>query len=119
MHRQAILESVASWSQPEPIFTELKTFLRDSGTRLLSAEALKARVLVIAGGGVVPEIPIPDNRIVIIDCDDDPLISPAVRDDVVRRYPGAERVRMPIGGHYPYITRPETYTAAIERTLLE
>ena len=118
MHRQAILDSVASWSEPEPVFTELKGLLRDSGTNLLSAEALKARVLVIAGGGVVPEIPIPGNRIVIIDCEDDPLISPAVRDDVVRRYPGAERVRMPVGGHYPYITRPDAYTAVIERVLL-
>jgi pimeloyl-ACP methyl ester carboxylesterase len=119
MHRRAILESVASWSEPEPIFSELKSFLRDSGATLLSAEALKARVLAIAGGGVVPEIPMPGNRIVIIDCEDDPLISPAVRDDVVRRYPGAERVRMPVGGHYPYITRPDAYTAVIERALLE
>jgi len=118
LHRQAILASVASWSEPEPIFTELKTFLRDSGANLLSAEALKARVLAIASGGVVPEIPMPGNRIVIIDCEDDPLISPAVREDVVRRYPGAERVRMPVGGHYPYITRPDAYTAAIERALL-
>jgi maspardin len=119
MHRQAILESITGWSEPEPIFTALKHLLRDSGTRLLSAEALKARVLVIAGGGVVPEIPIPGSRIIVIDCEDDPLISPAVRDDVVRRYPGAEQVRMRVGGHYPYITRPEAYTAVIERVLLQ
>jgi pimeloyl-ACP methyl ester carboxylesterase len=118
MHRQAILDSVAQWNEPEPIFTALKDLLRDSGTNLLSAEALKARVLAIAGGGVVPELPIPEDRIIIIDCEDDPLISRAVRDDVGRRYPGAERVRMPVGGHYPYITRPDAYTAVIERILL-
>jgi pimeloyl-ACP methyl ester carboxylesterase len=117
-HRQAILDSVAGWSEPEPVFTALKSLLRDSGTRLLSAEALKARVLVIAGGGVVPALSIPGDRIVIIDCEDDPLIPPAVRDDVVRRYPGARLVRMPVGGHYPYVTRPDAYTAIIERTLV-
>ncbi len=37
--------------------------------------------------------------------------------DVRRRYPGASHVRLPVGGHYPYITRSETYTAILASIL--
>jgi pimeloyl-ACP methyl ester carboxylesterase len=116
-HREIVLGSVAGWREPEPIFTELKRILVESGSELISAEALKARVLAVAGGGEIPELEIPDERIVIIDCEDDPLLAAPARDDVVRRYPGAELLRLPVGGHYPYITRPEAYTALIRRRL--
>jgi pimeloyl-ACP methyl ester carboxylesterase len=117
-HHAAVLSAVESWSEPEPIFRTVKEILRESGRRLIPAAALKARVLAVAGGGEVPPLQVPPSRMTIIDCEDDPLISPAGREDVRRRYPGARLLRLPVGGHYPYITRPAVYTAAFEEGLL-
>ena len=117
-HQAIVLGSVETWSEPEPVFAAMKEVLRESGRKFISAEALKARVLAVAGGGEVPVVPLSPDKVTVIDCDDDPLISAAGREDVVRRYPGAELLRLPVGGHYPYITRPAAYNALIERRLL-
>lgn len=116
-HRAIVLDSLRSWPEPEPVFSALKEVLLDSGNRLLSARALKARVLAVQTGKPVPSLPIPDERIVIIDCADDPLIPQFVRDDTRRRYPAAELCCLPVGGHYPYITRAAEYTAILARRL--
>jgi maspardin len=117
-HQAIVLGSVETWSEPEPVFAAMKEVLRESGRALISADALKARVLVVAGGGAVPVVRLSSDKVTVIDCEDDPLIPAAGREDVVQRYPGAELLRLPVGGHYPYITRPEAYNAVIERRLL-
>jgi pimeloyl-ACP methyl ester carboxylesterase len=116
-HRAMILASVRSWPESDPAVKTLKTILIDSGTRLLSARALKARVLAVQASPKVPRLAIPGARITVIDCEDDPLLSRRVQDDVVRRYPGASHARLRVGGHYPYIVRPDEYCTALERAL--
>ena len=117
-HRQIVLGSVETWSEPEPIFTELKTILRHSGTRLLSARALKARVMAVASSKAVPKLKLPASRIVIIDSDDDPLIPKSTRTAMRKHYPGAKSHKFKIGGHYPYVTRPKQYTDVLKRYVL-
>ena len=116
-HRDMVLASVRSWPETEPAVTRLKTLLIDSGTRLLSPRAMKARVLAVQAAPAVPPLTIPGARITIIDCEDDPLLPRAVQDDVVKRYPGARHARLKTGGHYPYIVRPDAYCAVLERAL--
>ena len=117
-HRGFILASVESWPETTPAVTRLKAVLRDSGNRLLSSEALKARILTLRGADAVPPLGLPANRVVVIDCADDPLIPQAVQDDVLARYPGAEHRRLAFGGHYPYVVDPDTYTAILASYLL-
>ncbi|MCW5749837.1 MAG: alpha/beta fold hydrolase [Alphaproteobacteria bacterium] len=116
-HRQMILGSVESWPEPEPVFRRLHAILRESGTRLLSARALKARVLVLRAGPEVPKLPLSRGQVEIIDCEDDPLIPPSTQKDVRRRYPGARHHRFRIGGHYPYIVRADAYTAVLRKSM--
>ncbi len=116
-HRDMVLASVRSWPETEPAVTQLKALLIDSGTRLLSPRAMKARVLAVQAAPAAPALAIAGARITIIDCEDDPLLPRAVQDDVVRRYPGARHVRLKTGGHYPYIVRPDAYCAVLERAL--
>ena len=118
VHRRIVVGSVETWPEPEPVFTELKTILRHSGTRLLSARAIKARVLAVAASKPVPTIKLPASRIVIIDSADDPLIPAATRAAMRKKYPGAKNHRFKIGGHYPYITRPKQYTDVLKRYVL-
>ena len=117
LHQRMVLDSLKSWPEPEPAVLRLKAILRDSGKRLLGARALKARVLAVQAAPAAPKLDIPDSRITVLDCFDDPLLPRAVQESMVQRYSGARHVRMKIGGHYPYILRPAEYCAALERSL--
>jgi hypothetical protein len=86
--------------------------------RRLGGKTLKARVLIVRGGPPVPKLSIPQNRIVTLDCGDDPVVPPSVLAAVRRRYPKAEHFRMQVGGHFPYISRPKAYIDLIRRRLL-
>ena len=115
--RAIVLGSVETWSEPEPVFAEIKRILRHSGTKLISGPKLKARVLAVATGSAVPKLAVPDERIVIVDCADDPLIPESTRQLMRRVYPGAKTYTLPVGGHYPYVTRPERYTEILRKHL--
>ncbi|HRA61469.1 MAG TPA: alpha/beta hydrolase, partial [Burkholderiaceae bacterium] len=117
MHRDMVVNSVRSWPETDPLTASLKTLLIDSGTRLLSARAMKARVLAVQAAPAVPPLTLAHERITIIDCMDDPLLPRAVQDSVVKRYPRARHVRLSGGGHYPYVMRAEEYNAVLEQTL--
>lgn len=114
-HRKMILDSVRAWPVPSPAFARMHEILIESGTKLLTARALKARVLAVRAGPEVPQLALAPSQVEIIDCADDPLIPRAVQDDVVRRYPGAQHHRLALGGHYPYVVDPDTYTAILAR----
>lgn len=116
-HRDMVVNSVRSWPETDPLGKKLKAILIDSGTRLLSARAMKARVLAVQAAPAVPPLAIAGERITIIDCEDDPLLPRAVQDDVVGRYPGARHVRLSSGGHYPYILRTKDYNATLRQAL--
>ncbi|MEP6972411.1 MAG: alpha/beta hydrolase [Betaproteobacteria bacterium] len=117
VHRDMVVNSVRSWPETDPRTARLKAILIDSGTRLLSARAMKARVMAVQAAPPVPRLDVPGDHITIIDCADDPLLPRAVQDDVVRRYPGARHVRLDSGGHYPYIVRTDDYVAALKQAL--
>ncbi|MBP6503257.1 MAG: alpha/beta hydrolase [Rhodoferax sp.] len=117
MHRDMVVNSVRSWPETDPLTASLKTLLIDSGTRLLSARAMKARVLAVQAAPAVPPLTLAHERITIIDCMDDPLLPRAVQDSVVKRYPRARHVRLSGGGHYPYVMRAEEYNAVLEQAL--
>ncbi len=116
-HRDMVLNSVLSWPETDPLTARLKAILINSGTRLLSARAIKARVMSVQAAPAVPRLNVAPERITIIDCEDDPLMPRAVQDDVVRRYPGARHVRLNSGGHYPYIVRTADYVATLKQAL--
>jgi pimeloyl-ACP methyl ester carboxylesterase len=60
-------------------------------------------------------LPIAQDRIVVIDCADDPIIPPAAREAVRAHYTGVEINTLPTGGHYPHILNPQAYDAVIRR----
>lgn len=117
LHRDMVVNSVRSWPETDPRTARLKAILIDSGTRLLSARAIKARVMALQAAPAVPRLGLAGDRITIIDCADDPLLPREVQDDVVRRYPGARLVRLDSGGHYPYIMRTSDYVATLKHAL--
>ena len=116
--RAQISGQMANWAEPEKIFAEVKAFLQRELAEYLPPRGPKTRLsaIFLRKNPVVPAIP--DKQIVIIDCEDDPLIPAIVRKDIRRRYPKAELHRMPSGGHFPYLTRTAAYNNILEKRLL-
>jgi pimeloyl-ACP methyl ester carboxylesterase len=84
-------------------------------TERQSAANLHARFLGVTRAQACPPLSLPERDVVVLDCEDDPLIPPVARDRLRRRYPGAQHVRLPHGGHYPHVLNAEAY----ESTLLD
>jgi pimeloyl-ACP methyl ester carboxylesterase len=81
--------------------------------RRQSAELLRARMLAVQLATPVPVLAVPDERLLIVESDDDPLIPPPMRAALRAAHPAARCTVIEGGGHYPYITRAAAYDAAV------
>lgn len=84
-------------------------------TERQSPANLHARFAGVTQAVACPPLPLAPTDVVVLDCDDDPLIPRAVRERLRERYPQAQIVTLPTGGHYPHLLNP----AAYERLLLD
>lgn len=78
-----------------------------------SPRSLHSRFLGVTQARACPPLPIAPDAVLVLDCEDDPLIPPAARDRLRDRYPGARHVRLPTGGHYPHLLNPEAYESLL------
>lgn len=115
--RKVMGERIQSWSTHDERLVPLVELLMQQLHKSIPGRNLKARVLALLKSDNLPHLPIPDSRITIIDSDDDPLIPEPARAEVRRRYPGARHYRFKYGGHFPYVIRPDDYTAQIRANL--
>jgi len=53
------------------------------------------------------------NKVFLLECPDDPLISLEAQSRMRRRYPEAQAIVISGGGHYPYVLRPDTYSQVL------
>lgn len=93
--------------------SELKSVQLDLMGRCQPAATLRARMLAVQLAVPVPPLGVPDERILLLECDDDPLIPAPMRAALRHKHPGARHVALPTGGHYPYITQADAYGAAV------
>jgi maspardin len=82
----------------------------------LSAQDLRARLIEVATSRALPPASAIE-RTVVADCDDDPTIGERTRNLVVARYPRAQHVRLPTGGHYPHLTNTQALLVELRRWL--
>lgn len=109
--------TVDNWPGGDPGLELMREVMRRQGQTRISARHLKARIVALLRAEGLPPLPLPDERVVIIQTDDDPVIPPPVRERVRGRYPGAAVETLPSGGHFPYVSRPDAYTAILRRHL--
>jgi len=93
--------------------SELKQVQLELMGRCQSAELLRSRMLAVQMARPVPALGVPDERLLLIECDDDPLIAPPMRTALQQAHPRAASVVVAGGGHYPYIACAEAYDAAV------
>ena len=96
---------------------ELKAVQLDLMGKRQPADLLRSRMLAVQVAVPVPPLGVPDDRLLLVECDNDPLIGAPTRQAIRARYPGAQAVVVEGGGHYPYILRAEAYNAAVGRFL--
>jgi maspardin len=92
---------------------ELKAVQLDLVGQVQSAELLRSRMLAVQMARPPEPLGVPDERVLIIECDNDPLIPPLMRAALREAHPAALHVVVQGGGHYPYIVRAEAYNAAV------
>jgi pimeloyl-ACP methyl ester carboxylesterase len=97
--------------------SELKRIQSDMLAGQQSAESLRARFVGVIEAKACPPIGLPHERVVVIDCADDPVIPPASRKAVRDAYAGAEVNALTTGGHYPHILNQREYDAILVRRL--
>lgn len=78
-----------------------------------SPENLQARFLGVARAEPCPPLPLDAADIVVLDCEDDPLIPAPARERLRQQYPGARHVRLATGGHYPHLLNPDGYESLL------
>lgn len=77
------------------------------------AAMVRARMLAVQRVQPLEEGARAPDRMLVIECADDPLIAPSRRAALRLRYPEAEVVGLACGGHYPYLVTPQAYLAAV------
>ncbi len=115
-HLTKAYANIAGMPAPDAGFRLLKTVLKDNADRL-GGKWLKSRVLVVRDGPAVPRLTLPQSRIIVLDCGDDPVVAPKVLAAVRKRYPKAAHFHLEIGGHFPYVTRPDAYLELFRKAL--
>jgi pimeloyl-ACP methyl ester carboxylesterase len=93
--------------------SELKQVQLELVGRCQGAELLHARLLAVQRAAPVPTLGVPDERVLLVECDNDPLIPPPMRAALRAAHPQARHVTVPDGGHYPYLLRAEAYNEAV------
>lgn len=78
---------------------------------------MRARLKALKHGPELPPISLPQARIAVIEAEDDPLIPQPMRDMVRERLKPGKVFHFETGGHFPYVVRPQAYTAILEERL--
>lgn len=110
-------QGLGQWAKAHPEQADLVELLMgEVGGRIPEAE-LRMRLKALKTAPELPDLALPQERMLTIEADDDPLIPPEMRAAVRARVQPAAAYRFTWGGHFPYVARPEAYTALLEQAL--
>ena len=76
-----------------------------------ASEVFKARQLGLAIGGSAPLQDTSKVPVVLMDCADDPVVAPAAKEDLVKKYASSPRKTLDKGGHFPYVANIDPWVA--------
>jgi len=111
--RQQIIATINAWPESDPTQEKLKPLLQDHAQRCLTDDMIKTRAVILHNLPEAPAIKDYHHRAVIIQCDDDAMLSEACNARVRQEFINAKLHRFATGGHFPYITRSDDYSSII------
>lgn len=115
--RGGFLNGLANWTATGGLHAELAAFLVAEAKGRILEDEMRARLKALKHADPLPAQSLPREAIFTVESDDDHLIPAPMRDGVraalnpVRSYVFAE------GTHFPYLSRPEAYTALLREVL--
>ncbi|GLC97984.1 hypothetical protein Tamer19_73930 [Cupriavidus sp. TA19] len=92
---------------------ELRDFLLEAVGVRQSAAELDGRSRTISLAEPTRALNLPADRVTILWCEDDKVISAETWRELVSAYPDARQVRLPAGGHYPHLLMSDAYNNEI------
>lgn len=115
--RNGFGRGLGAWADSHPEQAELvELLLQEVGGRIPELE-LRNRLKGIKNAPVLPASMVSPANTVTIEAADDPLIPQFMRDEVRAVLTPAVSYHFESGGHFPYLARPELYTAILEEQL--
>ncbi len=84
---------------PASPMRDLQLFMLDRK----SPQALKAHFQAVVRARACPPLSLDGHRMLVLGCEDDPVIAPAARERVRRHFRQARSATLPAGGHYPHL----------------
>jgi maspardin len=106
-----------AWAKAHPDQGDLVDLLLTEASGRITEAELRARLVALKVGPELPPVSLDPANIVVIEADDDPLISAAMRAGVRARLLPGVTYRFTSGGHFPYIARSADYTALLEQVM--
>ncbi len=115
--RAGFADGLQAWARADPAQADVVELLLGEVAGRISEAGLRARLAALKGAPGLPALPLPHARRFSIESDDDPLIPPPLRAGLRAALAPAVCYRFRAGGHFPYLTRPQAYTALLEQIL--
>jgi len=115
--REGFARGLRAYAEAEPDAAELMALLLQDAEGRIPGRHLRARIAALKLAPPVPAIAAPPERVHVIESEDDPLIPEPVRAAVRTRLAPGTVWRFRKGGHFPYVSQPDLYAAAVEEAL--
>jgi maspardin len=111
------LKSMLETPDDDPGHVALKTVMQALVGPVQPVENYRSRTLLLASAGALERPNVPDERVMVIDDDRDPMMPAAMRNALRKRYAQAEQHRIEGGGHLPAIQRPQEFASLVASRL--
>lgn len=115
--RGGFAAGLSAWAQAHPDQADLVDLLMGEVNGRIPEPELRMRLKALKHAPDLPPLTLGRDRIVTIEADDDPLIPPEMRAALRARLSPGVAYRFQSGGHFPYVARPEEYTALLEQVM--
>lgn len=108
---------LGGWAESHPDQREVVELLLEEVAGRIPEAELRNRLKGIKNAPPLPPVGLASSNITTIEGADDPLIPLPMRDEVRAILKPAVSYRFESGGHFPYLARPQLYTALLEEQL--
>ena len=115
--RRGYGDRLEAWGAAHPEQSGLVALLLAEVDGRIPAGHLKARMQALKVAPPLPPVGLTPDDIAIVECADDPIVPPPIRESVHAHLDAGVCYRFRHGGHFPYVVRPAEYTAMLSERL--
>lgn len=109
--------SLKSWLTADNPYADLAQLLSNEVNLRISEPELRARLQALKSAPKLPEDSLPQARVFTVESDDDHLITLPMRAALRAKLRPGRAFRFRAASHFPYVTRPDAYTAMLREVV--